>query len=511
MNAAELVHALRVQLGGTRLVVVANREPYIHVRRVERQRGLWAKLRGRSQSTSIECMRPASGLVTALDPVMRACGGTWVGHGSGSADRLVVDERDRVAVPPEQPAYTLRRVWLTSQEEEGYYYGLSNNALWPLCHIAYARPEFNESDWWEYVSVNRRFADAVLEELDGDRSPAIVFAQDYHFALLPRFIKEARPDVVVCHFWHIPWPNPEAFRICPWGSEILDGLLGSDLLGFHIQYHCNNFVETVDRTLEARVDREHFAVWRGGRPTYIKPFPISIDPALWEHPGGAAAAAEARALREQSGIGPRKIVLGVDRLDYTKGIPERFHAFGRLLENRPEWRGRVVFLQIGAPSRDHLSRYRVLSDEVDAIVRGINDRFGTPDWQPVIYRREHHDHAAVAGWYRAADVCIVSSLHDGMNLVAKEFIASRTDQRGVLVLSRFTGASRELDEALQVNPFAVDAFADTLHDALSMDEDQQARRMRALALRVGRHTVYDWAAAVLTAACRLAESQGAQA
>jgi trehalose 6-phosphate synthase len=505
MTAAELVASLASRLQETKLVVVANREPYIHELQAPVPSTWWERLRGHAKPPAVTWGRPASGLVTALDPVMRACGGTWVAHGSGSGDRMTADAEGRVAVPPDAPAYTLRRVWLTPEEEEGYYYGLSNNALWPLCHIAYARPIFNEEDWHHYVAVNRRFADVVLEEIAGAR--AIVFVQDYHYALLPRMVKEARPDAVVCQFWHIPWPNPEAFRICPWKEEVLDGLLGNDLLGFHIQYHCNNFVETVDRMLEARLDAETFTVHRAGHQTAVKPFPISIDPSLWATlEPGRAWDTEVAATRRQLGVGDARLLMGVDRLDYTKGIPERLRALDRLLERRPEWREKVVLLQIGAPSRDHLDRYRSLSDEVDTLVSEVNARQGTARWQPIIYRRQHHGPDEIAALYRASDALIVSSLHDGMNLVAKEFVASRGDERGVLVLSRFTGAARAMAEALQVNPFATDEFAEVLHDALAMPVDEQERRMRALRALVHGHTVFDWADKMLTAASRIAET-----
>jgi len=505
MNAAQLASSLSGTLRGTRLIVVANREPYIHVRRTRDARGMWNWLRGRKETEAIEWTRPASGLVTALDPVMRACGGTWIAHGSGNADRATSDRHGRIRVPPDRPSYSLRRIWLTPEEEKGYYYGCANGALWPLCHIAYARPEFDEADWQQYVKVNRRFADAVIEEV-GD-GPAVVFVQDYHFALLPRFVKEARPDVTVCQFWHIPWPNREAFRVCPWGEDLLHGLLGNDLLGFHVQYHCNNFLDTVDRALESRVDYEHFAAWRGGRPTYVRPFPISIDPSLWKGPAKAAELeAEARQVRKVLGLKDERIIFGVDRLDYTKGIPDRLKAFARMLERHPEWRKRVTMVQVGAPSRENLQRYQALMAEVESCVTQINANYRTDDWVPVIYRPQHHQPEAVAHMYRAADICVVSSLHDGMNLVAKEFIASRSDERGVLVLSEFTGAARELDHAVHVNPFAVDAFADSLHGALLMPPDEQRRRMRALRERVNSHTVFDWAAALLTAASRRMES-----
>jgi trehalose 6-phosphate synthase len=503
MNSAELAAALGDSLRDTRLIVVANREPYIHIRKTQPAKGMWNWLRGRRETSGIEWTRPASGLVTALDPVMRACGGTWIAHGSGDADRETADARGRVKVPPDKPSYTLRRVWLSPEEEQGYYYGTANNALWPLCHIAYARPVFDEADWQQYVRVNRRFADAVIEEI-GSNSRAVVFVQDYHFALLPRFVKEARPDVTVCQFWHIPWPNREAFRVCPWGEEILHGLLGNDLLGFHVQYHCNNFLDTVDRALESRVDYEHFAAWRGGRPTFVKPFPISIDPALWKGPAKSSdQMTEVSTVRQRLGLKDERMVFGVDRLDYTKGIPDRLKAFGRMLERHPEWRGRVSMVQVGAPSREHLTRYQALMAEVESCVEAVNSKFKTDGWLPVIYRPEHHQPEDIAHMYRAADVCVVSSLHDGMNLVAKEFIAARGDEQGVLMLSEFTGAARELDMAVHVNPFAVDKFADSMHTSLLMPPADQKRRMRSLRSRVAAHTVYDWAGALLQTACRM--------
>jgi trehalose 6-phosphate synthase len=501
VTSAALSLNVAERLGDTRLVVVANREPYIHVKDV-RTPGFVGRLVGRKPRTRMHWIQPASGLVTALDPVMRACGGTWVAHGSGSGDRETTDARGRVGVPPDDPSYTLRRVWLTPQEEDGYYYGLANGALWPLCHIAYARPVFDDRDWRKYVEVNRRFADTVLDEISNAK--AIVFVQDYHFALLPRMIKEVRPDAVVCQFWHIPWPNPEAFRICPWKEAILDGLLGNDLLAFHIQYHCNNFLETVDRTLESRVDSEHFAVYRGGHRTFVKPYPISIDPALWASvaPGpdwDRDVAATRRTLR----VGDARLIMGVDRLDYTKGIPERLLAFERLLDRHPEWLEHVVFLQIGAPTRDRLDQYQAFSAEVRARVQAINRRFGTRRWTPVIYRRQHHSPEEIGAFYRAADVCVVSSLHDGMNLVAKEFIASRSDEAGVLMLSEFTGAARALADVVPVNPFAPDDFAEAMHDGLSMPVAEQRRRMQNLRAEVLSHTVFDWAGHLLSEAVRL--------
>lgn len=483
-----LEEVARTRLGGARLLVVSNREPLIHV----------------YDQDKIHCMRPASGLATALEPVLQACGGTWVAHGSGDADRVLADERGRVPVPTENPAYMLRRVWLSQEEEQGYYYGFANEALWPLCHITHTAPRFDSGDWAYYRRVNQRFADAVLEELDD--KPAIVFVQDYHFALLPRMLKSARPDLIVAQFWHIPWPNREAFRICPWQDEILDGLLGNDLLAFHVQDHCNNFLETVERVLEARVDIEHFSVTRGGRTTMVRPYPISIDPELWNRPRPADGANELR-LRAKLRLGDRPILLGIDRVDYTKGLPERFRAVDRLLTITPDLKKKFTFVQIGAPSRVHIPTYRRFSDEVQALVDHINWLHGDDDWLPIVYVNEHHDPDQVYALYRMAAGCVVSSLHDGMNLVAKEFIAARSDLRGVLILSRFTGAARELADTLLINPYDVDHFAHALRIALTMTEVEQERRMRRLRQQVSDHNIYRWAGLLLSEAGKLVDAR----
>jgi alpha,alpha-trehalose-phosphate synthase [UDP-forming] len=485
---ARLEEVARTRLGGAKLVVVANREPFLHVH----------------DGDEIRCVRPASGLATALDPVLRACSGIWVAHGSGDADRQVVDERGRVAVPPENPAYLLRRVWLSKEEEQGYYYGFANEALWPLCHIAYTRPRFDAADWQQYQRVNRQFADAVLEEVVDE--PAVVFVQDYHFALLPRMLKEMRPDLVVLQFWHIPWPNREVFRVCPWQEEILDGLLGNDLLSFHIQYHCNNFLETVDRGLESKVDLERFAVTRRGKTTYVRPQPISIDPDLAPTLVADDALREARRLRKRLGVGDRPILLGVDRVDYTKGIPERFRAMDRLLTLHPELKRKFNFVQVAAPSRVHIPTYRRLNEELDALVEEINWRHGNHTWRPIVYLNEQYKSEQVYALYRLAAGCVVSSLHDGMNLVAKEFIAARNDLRGVLILSHFTGAAQELHDALLVNPYDVDQFALALRTALLMPEEEQERRMRRLRQQITDNNIYRWAGMLLSEAAKLAVS-----
>ena len=473
---------LQADLPGHEVMVVSNREPYIHMRRGE----------------VVTIWRPASGLVTAMEPIMRACSGTWIAHGGGSADRDVVDEHDRVAVPPppERPAYQLRRVWLTPEEETGYYYGFANEGIWPLCHIAHVRPTFRTSDWEQYVAVNRAFARTVAEEAKS--SDPIVLVQDYHFALLPRMIRESLPAATIVSFWHIPWPNPEAFAICPWRDELLDGLLGSGILGFHTQFHCNNFVDTVDRLLEARVDREMFTVSYRGKLTAVKRYPISIEwppsPSLVAKP-----AAQCRAdVRQRHGLPPdHAIGVGIDRLDYTKGIEERLRSVERLLEVQAQWIGRFTFIQIAAPTRNRIEQYQAYEARVRDMAARINERFVGAPHPPIVLLVEHHQPQDIYEYYRAAELCMVSSLHDGMNLVAKEFVSSRDDERGVLILSQFTGAARELPEALIVNPYDTDQCAAALHLALTMPAGEQRARIRLMRGLIQEFNVYRWAGRML--------------
>jgi trehalose 6-phosphate synthase len=472
---------VREKLSDYLFMVVSNREPYIHT----------------FSGSKVTYQVPASGLTVALNPVMQSCGGTWIAHGSGDADREVVDKDNKVMIPPEEPRYALKRVWLSKEEEEGYYYGFSNEALWPLCHIVYTRPIFEESDWNTYKKVNKIFSRAVLDEI-GNRK-AFVFIQDYHLALLSRLIKEKNHGIITAQFWHIPWPNPEAFRICPWHEEILDGLLGNDLLGFHIRYHCNNFMDTVERALEANLSRESYTITRKSRRTAIRPFPISVDfEEISETAKNEEVAIEMDRLKNALGIEDAIIGVGLDRIDYTKGIPDRFRAFDRLLEKYPHYRGRVVFVQAGVTSRAQIEAYRRLKEEIDNLVEEINWKYGMRRWKPIICLWEHASQITLMALRRMANFCIVSSLHDGMNLVAKEFVASRFDEDGVLILSRFTGASRELTDALLVNPYATDHFAEAIKIALEMPVDERRARMRKMRETVRENNIYKWAADIIS-------------
>ncbi len=469
------------RLNGLKLIVVSNREPYIHLR----------------QPSGIQCITPASGLTTALDPILRASGGTWVAHGSGSGDRDVTDARDRVAVPPEAPSYTLRRVWLPKEIETGYYYGLSNQGLWPLCHIAFHRPRFVLKDWINYRRANEIFAEAVLEEAGND--PALVFIQDYHLGLLPRMLKQRNPTLAIAQFWHIPWPNREAFRTFPWKEELLDGLLGNDLLGFHLRYHCANFLETVDRNVEALVDTEHGKVSKTGHVTMVRPYPISIDFA--EHTRLATSSAVAAASAEwllELGRPPEMLGIGIDRIDYTKGIPDRLLALEHLFEQHPEYVGRLTFLQVAVPSRTAISDYDALNHAIVQQVDAINRKWGRGSWRPVVLVRRHVPQTALVALHLMADFCMVTSLHDGMNLVAKEFVASRIDADGVLILSAFTGAARELTDALIVNPFAIEEMAEAIHEALNMLAPERRRRMNRCRAAVSANNIYRWAGKIVS-------------
>jgi len=488
-TADRLSVQVRARLNDSRLFVVSNREPYVH----------------RRTGRDLEVVIPPSGLITAIEPVLNACDGTWIAHGSGNADAEVVDSRDRLRVPPEDPHFTLRRVWLTKEEEEGYYSGFANEGLWPLCHIAHTRPLFRADDWKHYQNVNGKFAKVLNEEIASDDRPTVL-VQDYHFALLPRLIKELRPEARVAIFWHIPWPNPEAFGICPWQSQLIGGLLGADLIGFHVQSHCNNFLQTVNRAVESRVDWEHFCVSRRDHRTLVRPFPISVV-APEDNPASnvyhAITYLERASLLRSVGVKATCIGVGVDRIDYTKGILERFLAIERFLEKYPDYQGKFTFVQIGAPSRTHIKRYSDLQAEIGVESERINWRFQASKWKPIVFLSHQHSHKEIEPWYRAADLCLVTSLHDGMNLVAKEFLAARADESGVLILSRFTGAAEELQDALLVNPYDIDQTAEAIRVALEMEPEEKQLRIQNMRRVIKEHNIYRWAGNLITELCEL--------
>lgn len=494
-TAERLAAHVREQLGAGRLFVVSNREPYMHVR----------------QGREIKCITPSSGVVTAIEPILQACDGVWIAHGSGDKDFEQADERGNLRVPPQDERYTLRRVPLNDEELAGYYEGFANEGLWPLCHIAHTRPIFRASDWVQYKKVNQRFADLVLEEMQGMEEP-VLLVQDYHFALLPRMVAQVRSDARIAIFWHIPWPNAEAFGICPWQTELLDGLLGADVIGFHLQAHCNNFMQTVDRALEARTDWQDFSIRRNGHLSSVRTYPISV---AWnqtseadkflapEGPVRTAVAAEDSSIALELGIDTQKILLGVDRMDYTKGIPERLLAIQQLLSEHSWYQEQIVFVQVAVPSRSSIPAYAKLQGEVEALADLINQRFQTPRWRPVHLVQRQCSRQELQGLYRQASLCLVTSLHDGMNLVAKEFVEAREDCSGVLVLSCFAGAAQELKDALIVNPYDTEEVTQAIHTGLQMPQTEQQLRMKRMRSYVREHNVYRWASEIVTDLCAI--------
>lgn len=478
----DLQKLIKEKMSDYKFIVVTNRQPYDHI----------------FKKGKVAYQRGVGGVIAALDPIMQACDGIWVAYGNQEADYTVTDKRGRLRVPPESPAYTLKRVRLTKEEEKGYYYGFSNEALWPLCHMAFHRPVFRNRDWELYSKVNKKFADAVLEEVGSDK--AFVFVQDFHLTLLPKYLKEASPsNLIIAHFWHIPWPNHEIFRICPQRHEILDGLLSSDLMGFHIRYHCDNFMEVVNREMESKIDRERFSVTRGEHTTLIRPYPISVD---FEGINKLVSSAEVKDLmgyfKEEYTLWDKKVLLSVDRIDYTKGIPERMKAIDSFLDKYPQFKGKFIFLQMGQITRIHLAKYKQLNDEINALVADINWKHYTDGWEPIIFVRRHLSLKELLALYSLSDICIVSSLHDGMNLVAKEFVSSRTDDSGVLMLSQFTGASRELEDAVLLNPYDVESFSDAIYQAFSLSEEEGKKRMDKMRQVLKNNNIYRWAGKILS-------------
>lgn len=477
-----LQQLIKDKLSDYMFIVVSNRQPYVHV----------------MKKGKIECQRGAGGVITALDPIMQACNGLWVAYGNGEADRKVTDTKGKVMVPSENPTYTLKRVWLTKEEEDGHYYGFSNEALWPLCHMAFQRPIFRRGDWEYYRKVNKKFADAVLKEVG--KQKAFIWIQDYHLTLLPKILKEAAGQrLIIAHFWHIPWPNFETFRICPQKRDILEGLLSNDLLAFHIRYHCDNFIDGIDRELESKINRERFSVIRMGHETLVRPYPISVDfEGINETSRSPAVNAAMQTLRKEYSLSGMKVLLGIDRIDYTKGIPERLLAIDRFLEKHPDFKEKVVFLQMGEISRIHIPKYKALNDDINRIVEEINWKHSTDNWNPIILVRRHLSFHELLAFYRLGDLCIVSSLHDGMNLVAKEFLSSRSDEGGMLVLSQFTGAARELTDAILINPYDREQFSDSIFQALTLSEEERSKRIIKLRQIVQNNNIYRWAGKILS-------------
>jgi alpha,alpha-trehalose-phosphate synthase [UDP-forming] len=482
-----LISLVETKLSGRKLIIASNREPYVHIYRGD----------------SIAWYRSAGGLTVALDSMAAACNAIWVCHGEGNADFRMTNGRGEVGVPPDNPKYLLKRMRLTKREVAEYYEGFSNETLWPLCHVSYVRPKFIYRTWLTYQEVNRKFADAILEAADPN---SIIFLQDYHLCLVAKYLKEAMPGLTTVLFWHIPWPNHEIFRICPWKRDILEGLLSNDIVGFHLKYHADNFAETVDRELECRIDREKMIIERGQRATRIRAYPISIDfKSIYLQAEDQKTHDTYEKKITEMRLRNVKVGLGVDRLDYTKGIPERIDALDRLFEKYREHQGAFTFIQVGVPSRTHIEDYQHVVNDIESKISALNEKYRTDEWEPVIFLKGQYDFDVLIPFYKMADVCIVSALHDGMNLVAKEFIAASSNDRGVLILSNFTGAARELEHAIIINPYDTESFADIIHSSILMPREEQKMRLSRMRLRVAENNIYTWAQKILNDVIMLAE------
>ncbi len=483
-TADRLKEFVKSYLKDRKIFAVSNREPYVH----------------NKTKNGIECSIPASGMVTAIEPVMASCGGVWLAQATGDADKKTADADGKLQVPPDDPKYTLKRIWLSEKEQRGFYVGFSNEALWPLCHNVHNRPIFRKEDWQEYRRVNGKFAQNLLREIDGIEKP-LILVQDFHFALLPQMIKKSRPDAKIGLFWHVPWPSPEVFNICPWHKEILEGMLGADIIGFHTQQYCNNFMGTVGKGMESMVDLEQFSITLKSHLTYIRPFPISVEFTSKEEEKLDVKRRED--LLGQFGIKSEHVGLGVDRLDYTKGILERFKGLEFFFNSFPAYKEKFTFLQIAPPSREGVEKYREFNEELTAEAERINEELSQNDWKPIVLIKKHFTHEDLSLLYRRANLCLVTPLHDGMNLVSKEFVAARNDESGVLILSQFAGASRELKGAIIINPYSAEQTSSAIYEALNMSLSQQHQRMKKMREAVKNYNVYRWSAEFMRAVASL--------
>lgn len=463
------------------LIIVSNRQPYRH------------EFAESANDDDIVLDRPGGGVVAGLDAVASELGGTWIAWGDGEADAVVSDENGRLEVPPEDEKYTLNRVWLEAADVAGYYEGYANRVLWPLCHTATGAIAYSPDDWDRYQRVNAQFAEEVIAELSED---SIVWFQDYHLALAPADVREAH-DGVLAHFWHIPWPSLEVYRICPQRQELIEGLLANDIIGFHIDQYCQHFLDCVDAFVpDATIDREQSTVEYQGRTITVEAFPLGVDVSEIRESARGPVEIDRRIRQEYDVQG--QLVLGVDRLDYSKGIPERLAALDHLWANRPELRGAFTYVQKGMPSREGIPEYQELQAEIDERIEGINGRFATGDWQPIVRINEYLPNEELYGLYRAADVLLVTAVRDGMNLVAQEYVAAQLERDGVLVLSEFTGCHEFLGEdAISMNPYDTEQHAAAIADGISMNALDRNRRMRSLSRSVEELKIQEWVASIL--------------
>jgi len=473
MTAGRLKTSIVENFSGKNLIVVTNREPYIH-----KKTGL-----------SIRVKKQTGGLTSALDDVLKVTGGTWVAWGSDGEDRDVVDNKNRVHVPPENPSYILRRVWLSPFEIDNYYNGYSNQVLWPLCHITLDRVYFRKRFWDGYKKANRAFANAILEEADND---SIVWVHHYHLCLVPRILRDESPELTISHFWHITWPNWSVLRVCPQAKEILEGLLGNDMIGFQIPLFVKNFKDCIRECLDADIDYQRPAVTYKGHTTVLKAYPISIDYDKFNDMASSDRTVKfMKSLKEKYRLQQGYIGIGVDRLEYTKALIKRLQAIDLFFDRYERFRRKFTFIQIAVPTRMR-EPYISYKKAVEELVSKINKKYSIGDWKPIIYINTKVEHKDLVAYYRMADVAIISSVYDGMNLVAKEYIASKTDEKGVLILSQFAGASEELEGSILVNPYDIEEFSECIYRSLKMPDKEKVSRMASLRRQVSENNIHKW-------------------
>lgn len=475
-----LKRIIKENFAGYKFILASNREPFLHIY-------------DEGKKQKIICKRSVGGVSVALDSVMRATQGTWIAYGGSAADKEVVDKLDHIQVPTNNPKYTLRRVWMTESERRGYYEGFSNETLWPICHAVFMRPTFKESDWLAYKKINKRFANAILEEIKDKK--AIVWIQDFQLSLVTEYIKDKRPDVLIGQFWHIPWPTYEIFRTCPWKKEILNGLLANDLLGFHRFYHVDNFLNNVDREMESNINKEDLMVNYKNHKTKVGFFPISVD--YEKIVNYVKNTKNNKKMIEKYVKSPYKyLAIGIDRIDYTKGIVNRLLAIEKFLEMYPSYKGKFVYFGIGSPSRSGISTYRKLSKEIRRQVLRINNKFAQKNWQPIYYLEEIMDRQDLLKICQKADLCLVTSLDDGMNLVSKEYVVANKGD-GALILSSFTGAAKELTDAFLINPYDIKETAESIKKAIETPRKEKIKRMTNMKKIIKNRNIFRWASKFL--------------
>ncbi len=459
---------------GAKLVLASTSEPYLHYYR----------------GGEIQWRGGAGGVATALDSLMREYSGIWVSLGLGSADKEVADSNGKLKVPPGEEDYVLKRVWISKKEEEGAQALTANSALWPLSHTVYVRPVFQQDAWEQFKAVNEKIAQSVAEEVD---EKTVVWINDYQLSLCAAYLKKIK-NVKMGFFWHIPWPGLEVFKICPWKEEILEAILSNKVVGFHTGEYVRNFLYCVEKLLDrVSVDWQNYEVTYKEAKTTVKSLPIGIDYTRITKIAHSKTPEDVNAQRRKFEVIGKKFIISVDRMDYTKGIPEKLRAIDYLFTKYPEFIGKVTLLQIGAPTRTTLPEYKKALDETLEATDALNWKYSMGDWKPAIFINEFVSLNDIITLYKAADACLVTSLHDGMNLVSKEYIASNQGN-GIIVLSKFAGSANELKEAIQVNPFLVEDIAQGIKTSLEMSEKEKQKRMKQMKKTVAEKDVFKWAA-----------------